>query len=57
MSKSSAGGSDDGNDSNNGMKKPLIAKWRAGVKLQVTNRNQNDGEHFVKIFIWTFELN
>jgi regulator of G-protein signaling len=41
-SKSSAGGSEDGNDSNNGMKKPLIAKWKAGVKLQVTNRNQND---------------
>jgi regulator of G-protein signaling len=42
-SKNSAG-SEDGNESNNGMKKPLIAKWKAGVKLQVTNRNQNDGE-------------
>lgn len=43
--KGSAGGSEDGNDSNNGMKKPLIAKLRAGVKLQVANRNQNDGEY------------
>ena len=26
------------------MKKPLIAKWKQGVKVQGTNRSQNDGE-------------
>lgn len=39
LSKSSAG-SEDGD----GLKKPLIAKWKAGAKLQVTNRAQNDGK-------------
>lgn len=42
LSKSSAG-SEEGGDSN-AMKKPLIAKWKAGAKLQVTSRAQNDGK-------------
>jgi hypothetical protein len=41
LSKSSAG-SEEGDQ--NAMKKPLIAKWKAGAKLQVTSRAQNDGE-------------
>lgn len=42
-SKKSSGGSEESDV--NAMKKPLIAKWKnaAGVKLQVTNRAQNDG--------------
>jgi regulator of G-protein signaling len=40
LSKSSAG-SEEGDV--NTMKKPLIAKWKPGAKLQVTNRAQNDG--------------
>ncbi|KAJ6635573.1 Regulator of G-protein signaling loco [Pseudolycoriella hygida] len=36
---SSAAGSDDG--TTDGVKKPLIAKWKAGVKLQVTSRTDN----------------
>ncbi|CAO1402445.1 unnamed protein product [Diamesa hyperborea] len=41
-SKKSSGGSEESDV--NAMKKPLIAKWKnaAGVKLQVTNRAQND---------------
>lgn len=32
------------NDCQNGQtKKPLIAKWKAGVKLQVTTRSENHG--------------
>jgi hypothetical protein len=43
-SKSSAGSERDESDMN-GMKKPLIAKWKVGnQKLQVTSRNQNDGK-------------
>ena len=50
-SKSSNGGSEHGNEvicnnnnNNNGpTKKPLIAKWKAGVKLQVTTRSENQG--------------
>lgn len=41
LSKSSAG-SEEGDA--NAMKKPLIAKWKAGAKLQVTSRAQNDGK-------------
>lgn len=41
LSKSSAG-SEEGDQS--AMKKPLIAKWKAGAKLQVPSRAQNDGE-------------
>jgi hypothetical protein len=29
-------------------KKPLIAKWKAGVKLQVTTRSSNDGKSLQK---------
>lgn len=39
---SSTTGSDDG--VNDGIKKPLIAKWKAGVKLQVTGRSDNHGK-------------
>lgn len=41
LSKSSAG-SDEGDQ--NALKKPIIAKWKAGAKLQVTSRAQNDGK-------------
>lgn len=40
LSKSSAG-SEEGDP--NAIKKPVIAKWKAGAKLQVTSRAQNDG--------------
>lgn len=43
--KSSAG-SEDENSQANQMKKPLIAKWKQGVKVQGTNRSQNDGKFF-----------
>lgn len=46
QSKSSAG-SEEGDQ--NGVKKPLIAKWKAGAKLQVTSRAQNDGKFIRKI--------
>lgn len=39
---SSTAGSDDGTA--DGVKKPLIAKWKAGVKLQVTGRTDNHGK-------------
>jgi hypothetical protein len=43
MSKSSAGSEDIESDVN-GIKKPLIAKWKVGnQKLQVNNRSANDG--------------
>lgn len=38
----STAGSDDG--TTDGVKKPVIAKWKAGVKLQVTGRTDNHGE-------------
>lgn len=38
----SSAGSEEGDQ--NALKKPLIAKWKAGAKLQVTSRAQNDGE-------------
>lgn len=40
----STAGSDDG--VTDGVKKPLIAKWKAGVKLQVTGRADNHGKSF-----------
>ncbi|XP_053694176.1 regulator of G-protein signaling loco isoform X2 [Sabethes cyaneus] len=43
--KCSTGGSEDGGDSVNngaGSKKPIIAKLKAGVKLQIPTRSQND---------------
>ncbi|XP_037036459.1 regulator of G-protein signaling loco isoform X2 [Bradysia coprophila] len=39
VAPSSIAGSDDG--ASDGVKKPLIAKWKAGVKLQVTGRTDN----------------
>lgn len=42
VAPSSTAGSDDG--VNDGVKKPLIAKWKAGVKLQVTGRSDNHGK-------------
>lgn len=42
VAPSSIAGSDDG--VNDGIKKPLIAKWKAGVKLQVTGRSDNHGK-------------
>lgn len=41
QSKSSAGSEE---FEANALKKPLIAKWKAGAKLQVTSRAQNDGK-------------
>lgn len=41
QSKSSAGSEE---LESQGLKKPLIAKWKAGAKLQVTSRAQNDGK-------------
>uniref|UniRef100_A0A182MGU4 Regulator of G-protein signaling n=1 Tax=Anopheles culicifacies TaxID=139723 RepID=A0A182MGU4_9DIPT len=42
--KCSTGGSEDGGESVNnlGIKKPIIAKLKAGVKLQIPTRSQND---------------
>ncbi|XP_055632264.1 uncharacterized protein LOC129772810 isoform X3 [Toxorhynchites rutilus septentrionalis] len=42
--KCSTAGSEDGSESVNnvGMKKPIIAKLKAGVKLQIPTRSQND---------------
>ncbi|XP_058454976.1 uncharacterized protein LOC131432618 isoform X2 [Malaya genurostris] len=42
--KCSTGGSEDGGESvnNGGTKKPIIAKLKAGVKLQMPTRSQND---------------
>ncbi|XP_058840663.1 regulator of G-protein signaling loco-like, partial [Topomyia yanbarensis] len=42
--KCSTGGSEDGGESvnNGGTKKPIIAKLKAGVKLQIPTRSQND---------------
>ncbi|XP_050067871.1 uncharacterized protein LOC126556586 [Anopheles maculipalpis] len=42
--KCSTGGSEDGGESvtNVGIKKPIIAKLKAGVKLQIPTRSQND---------------
>lgn len=42
VAPSSTTGSDDG--VTDGVKKPLIAKWKAGVKLQVTGRTDNHGK-------------
>lgn len=42
VAPSSTTGSDDG--ATDGVKKPLIAKWKAGVKLQVTSRTDNHGK-------------
>lgn len=42
VAPSSTAGSDDG--VTDGVKKPLIAKWKAGVKLQVTGRTDNHGK-------------
>lgn len=44
QSKSSTAGSEDGCCDNGGVKKPLIAKLRAGVKVQVTGRPDNHGK-------------
>lgn len=43
--KCSTAGSEDGGESVNnvGIKKPIIAKLKAGVKLQIPTRSQNDG--------------
>ncbi len=45
VAPSSTTGSDDG-VATDGVKKPLIAKWKAGVKLQVTGRTDNHGKFF-----------
>lgn len=50
MSKSS-GGSEEGDST---IKKPIIAKWKAGAKLQVTSRAQNDGEISPSIKVSSF---
>lgn len=42
VAPNSTTGSDDG--ASDGVKKPLIAKWKAGVKLQVTGRTDNHGK-------------
>lgn len=49
MSKSSAGSEEIESDVN-GIKKPLIAKWKVGnQKLQVNNRSANDGNFGYKL--------
>lgn len=48
VAASSTTGSDDG--VTDGVKKPLIAKWKAGVKLQVTGRTDNHGKFSSNIF-------
>lgn len=45
QSKSSTAGSEDGCVDGGGIKKPIIAKLRAGVKVQVTGRADNHGEY------------
>lgn len=56
-SKSSTADSEDGfcdpNGINANIKKPLIAKWKAGVKLQVTGRSENHGK---SLFLFTLGL-
>lgn len=47
VAPSSTTGSDDG--VTDGVKKPLIAKWKAGVKLQVTGRTDNHGKFAILI--------